>query len=73
MIMVRHEPSVNAIIQNSTDDKGYLIIGNDLLVDEVITATMFELTHDSGQYIAGGEDRHFGWGALLDDGHGGLV
>ena len=71
--MVSHDPSVNVIIQYATNDKGNLIISDDLLVDEVIPATVFKLMHDGGQDIARGEDRHIGWGALVNGGHGCFV
>ena len=48
VITISHNPSINVIVQNATDDKGDLIISDDFLVDEVISATMFKLTHDGG-------------------------
>ena len=33
-------------VKKSTNDKGDLVIGNDLLVNEVVLTAMFELVHD---------------------------
>jgi hypothetical protein len=50
-----------------------LIIGNDLLVNEVVLASMFKLVYDGGLDITRSENGNFGWGVLLNKGCGGLV
>jgi len=46
-----------------------LDVRDDLLVDEIIFAAVFELTHYGGRYITRGEDGYFRGGALFDGSH----
>jgi hypothetical protein len=61
------------MIQESTDNQGYLIVWDDLLVNEIIQTHVFELAHDSGGYVASCQDRDFRRRVLFDGSHGSLV
>jgi hypothetical protein len=44
-ITIGDDPIVNTGVHYSTNYERYLIVGNDLLVNEEVHATMFELVH----------------------------
>jgi hypothetical protein len=61
------------VIKDPDNDEGYLVICDDLFVNEEILTSMIELAHDSRRDISQCENWNLGRRALLDSGHWGFV
>ena len=71
-ISVATDPITDTIVLDATDNKCHLIVCDDLLVHEVVTAPIFELAHNSRRNVSQSEYRYFGWGTLLECSHRGF-
>src|SRR5882762_10230762 len=70
--MVTADPVTYAVVLDTTDNKCHLIIRDDFLVHEVVSAPMFELAHNGRRNVSWSEYRYFGWGTLLERSHRGF-
>jgi hypothetical protein len=69
-VAVCTDPITDAVIKDTPEDEGYLIIRHDLFVHKVVLTRVFELTHNRRGDVSWSEDGDFGGGALLHNGHG---
>ena len=53
MLMIRTNPISNVVIHEPADDQRYLVIWDNLLMNEKVHTGMLELTHHSGGDISG--------------------
>ena len=59
-VTIRDNPIVNTGVHYTANYERYLIIGNDLLMDEEVHTTMFELAHHLRGDVTSGQYRDFG-------------
>jgi hypothetical protein len=65
-LVIGTDPISNAVIHEPADDQGYLVVQDNLLMNEVIHTGVLELAHHSGGDVSIRQDQDFGRCALFD-------